>query len=97
VARDVQKMLDLQAIVQSLGVKGRGKHWDRRHLTEKLGELVSGLDDKKIELARLNDRFPQQVTWSRPTSRRSRVAACSPRTLRLRPRSGRSSTNTVVA
>jgi len=27
VARDVQKMLDLQAIVQQLGVKGRGKHW----------------------------------------------------------------------
>ena len=27
VARDVQKMLDLQAVVQSLGVKGRGKHW----------------------------------------------------------------------
>jgi len=28
---------------------------------EKLGELVSGLDDKQIELARLMDRFPQQV------------------------------------
>ena len=27
VARDVQKMLDLQAVVQNLGVKGRGKHW----------------------------------------------------------------------
>ena len=27
VARDVQKMLDLQAIVQQLGVVGRGKHW----------------------------------------------------------------------
>jgi hypothetical protein len=27
VARDVQKMLDLQAVVQQLGVKGRGKHW----------------------------------------------------------------------
>ena len=25
VARDVQKMLDLQAVVQSLGVKGRGE------------------------------------------------------------------------
>lgn len=30
VARDVQKMLDLQAIVQSFGVKGRGKHWVSR-------------------------------------------------------------------
>lgn len=61
VARDVQKMLDLQAIVQNLGVKGRGKHWVVVTSQEKLGELVSGLDDKKIELARLMDRFPQQV------------------------------------
>jgi hypothetical protein len=61
VARDVQKMLDLQAIVQSLGVKGRGKHWLAVTSQEKLGELVSGLDDKRIELARLMDRFPQQV------------------------------------
>lgn len=61
VARDIQKMLDLQAIVQSLGVKGRGKHWVVVTSQEKLGELVSGLDDKKIELARLMDRFPLQV------------------------------------
>ncbi len=61
VARDVQKMLDLQAIVQSLGVKGRGKHWVVVTSQEKLGELVSGLDDKKIELARLMERFPLQV------------------------------------
>ncbi len=61
VARDVQKMLDLQAVVQSLGVKGRGKHWVVVTSQEKLGDLVSGLDDKKIELARLMDRFPLQV------------------------------------
>jgi hypothetical protein len=61
VARDVQKMLDLAAVVQSLGVKGRGKHWIVVTSQEKLGELVSGLDDKKIELARLMDRFPLQV------------------------------------
>ena len=61
VARDVQKMLDLQAVVQSLGVKGHGKHWIVVTSQEKLGELVSGLDDKKIELARLMDRFPLQV------------------------------------
>lgn len=61
VARDVQKMLDLQAVVQSLGVKGRGKHWVVVTSQEQLGELVSGLDDKKIELARLMDRFPLQV------------------------------------
>jgi hypothetical protein len=61
VARDVQKMLDLQAVVQQFGVKGRGKHWVVVTSQEKLGELVSGLDDKKIELARLMDRFPLQV------------------------------------
>jgi hypothetical protein len=61
VARDVQKMLDLQAVVQSLGVRGRGKHWIVVTSQEKLDQLVSGLDDKKIELARLMDRFPQQV------------------------------------
>jgi len=61
VARDVQKMLDLQAVVQNLGVKGRGKHWIVVTSQEKLGDLVSGLDDKKIELARLMDRFPLQV------------------------------------
>lgn len=61
VARDVQKMLDLQAVVQSLAVKGRGKHWIVVTSQEKLGELVSGLDDKKIEHARLMDRFPLQV------------------------------------
>jgi hypothetical protein len=61
VARDVQKMLDLQAVVQNLGVRGRGKHWLVVTSQEKLGEIVSGLDDKKIELARLMDRFPLQV------------------------------------
>ncbi len=61
VARDVQKMLDLQAIVQQLGIKGRGKHWIVITSQERLNELVSGLDDKKIELARLMDRFPLQA------------------------------------
>ena len=61
VARDVQKMLDLQAVVQQLGIKGRGKHWIAVTSQERLDELVSGLDSSKIELARLMDRFPLQV------------------------------------
>ncbi len=61
VARDVQKMLDLQAVVQNLGVRGRGKHWIAVTSQERLDELVSGLDNTKIELARLMDRFPLQV------------------------------------
>jgi len=58
VARDVQKMLDLQAVVQQLRVMGRGKYWIVVTSQEKLNELVSGLDDRNIELARLMDRFP---------------------------------------
>ena len=61
VARDVQKMLDLQAVVQNLGRIGRGKMWVMVTSQEKLTELVGGLDDKRVELARLMDRFPQEL------------------------------------
>ncbi len=61
VARDVQKMLDLQAVVQSLGRVGRGKMWLVVTSQEKLTELVGGLDDRRVELARLMERFPLQV------------------------------------
>lgn len=61
VSRDVQKMLDLQGVVQSLGRVSRGKVWLIVTSQEKLTELVSGLDDKRVELARLMDRFPLQV------------------------------------
>lgn len=61
VSRDVQKMLDLQALVQNLGRVGRGKLWLVVTSQEKLTELVGGLDDRRVELARLMDRFPLQV------------------------------------
>ena len=61
VARDVQKMLDLQAVVQSFGRVGRGKMWIVVTSQEKLTELVGGLDDTRVELARLMDRFPQEL------------------------------------
>jgi hypothetical protein len=61
VARDVQKMLDLQAVVQNLGRVGKGKMWLVITSQEKLTELVGGLEDRRIELARLMDRFPHQV------------------------------------
>ena len=61
VARDVQKMLDLMGIVQSLGRVGRGQMWLVVTSQEKLSELVGGIDDKRVELARLMDRFPIQV------------------------------------
>ncbi|WPL19896.1 hypothetical protein Thiowin_05045 [Thiorhodovibrio winogradskyi] len=60
VSRDVQKMLDLQGVVQSLGRISRGKSWLIVTSQEKLTELVSGLDDKRVELARLMDRFPSE-------------------------------------
>jgi hypothetical protein len=58
VARDIQKMLDLQAIVQQLGMKGRGKVWVMVTSQEKLSDVVGYLDDNRTELARLQDRFP---------------------------------------
>lgn len=61
VARDVQKMLDLQAVVQNLGRVGRGKMWIVVTSQEKLDQLVSGLDGRVVEQARLMDRFPLQV------------------------------------
>ena len=57
VARDVQKMLDLQAVVQQLGVHGRGKQRIVVTSQEKPGEMVGGIDDQRLELARLMDRF----------------------------------------
>ncbi len=61
VARDIQKMLDLQALVQSFGRVGKGRLWLVVTSQEKLNEIVSGLDDTRVELARLMDRFPIQV------------------------------------
>ena len=61
VARDVQKMLDLQGIVQRLGVEGQGRIWIVVTSQEKLNELVGGLDSRQVELARLTDRFPQEL------------------------------------
>jgi hypothetical protein len=66
VSRSVDKMLDLQAIVQALGVesKNRVEHkqatsptWIVVTSQEKLDEVVNALGSKKIELARLQDRF----------------------------------------
>lgn len=61
ISRDVQKMLDLQAIVEQLGVHGQGRFWLVVTSQEKLTELVGGLDDKRVELARLKDRFPDRL------------------------------------
>jgi len=61
VARDVQKMLDLQGIVQALGRVSRGKAWIVVTSQERLSDVVGGIDDKRVELARLMDRFPREL------------------------------------
>ncbi len=61
VARDIQKMLDLQGIVQAVGRVGRGKMWVVVTSQERLSDIVGGIDDKRVELARLMDRFPQEL------------------------------------
>jgi len=66
VSRSVDKMLDLQAVVQAFGVEGKNRvnqgkaaspYWIVVTSQEKLNEIVDSLDSKKIELARLQDRF----------------------------------------
>jgi len=66
VSRSVEKMLDLQAIIQAFGVEGRNRTEARKAISpcwivvtsqEKLDEVVTALDSKKIELARLQERF----------------------------------------
>jgi hypothetical protein len=66
VSRSVEKMLDLQAIIQAFGVEGRNRTEAKKAVSpfwivvtsqEKLDEVVTALDSKKIELARLQERF----------------------------------------
>ena len=66
VSRSVDKMLDLQAVVQAFGKEGNNRVKQKKAISpfwivvtsqEKLNEIVDALDSKKIELARLQDRF----------------------------------------
>ena len=73
ISRSVQKMLDLQAFVEALGVEGKNRVSNKEAIApawlvvtsqEKLDVIVSALDNKKIELARLKDRFPIEIDLS---------------------------------
>ncbi|MEJ5330219.1 MAG: BREX system P-loop protein BrxC [Desulfobaccales bacterium] len=66
VSRSVEKMLDLQGLVQAFGMEGKNRVQQRKAVSpfwivvtsqEKLNEIVDALDSKRIELARLQDRF----------------------------------------
>lgn len=70
VSRSVQKMLDLQALVQAFGVAGKNRVKARKANApcwivvtsqEKLNEVVDSLEGKKVELARLQERFPTTI------------------------------------
>jgi hypothetical protein len=70
VLRSVDKMLDLQAIIQAFGVAGKNRTERRQAVSpfwiavtsqEKLNEVVTALDSRRIELARLQDRFRVNV------------------------------------
>lgn len=61
VARDGRKLEDLRAVVERLGQRGGGRIWVAVTSQEALSELVSGLDQTRIELPKVKDRFPLQV------------------------------------
>lgn len=90
VARSEDKMLDLQAVVQAFGKEGKNRAEKREIVSpawiivtaqEKLNEVVSSLDSKRIELGKLQERFRlqpdlNQADISEVTSKR--VLAKSP-------------------
>ncbi len=70
VSRSVEKILDLQGIVQAFGVVGKNRvkarkapapAWIVVTSQEKLDEVVDAIGMRKTEIARLQDRFPMTV------------------------------------
>lgn len=70
IARSEEKMLDIQGVIQAFGREGKNRVnakkapslcWIVVTSQEKLNEVVDSLESKKIQLAKLQDRFPVQV------------------------------------
>ena len=70
VSRSVQKMLDLQAVIQAFGRESKNRFkakqivapcWVVVTSQEKLNEVVDAMEGKIVELARLQDRFPISI------------------------------------
>lgn len=70
VARSDDKIEDLRAVVQEFGLVGRNKVRSKQIVApawmivtsqEKLEEVVSALDSKRVQLAKLQDRFRHRV------------------------------------
>jgi hypothetical protein len=60
VARDRQRMLDLQGVAESMQ-KRRGPLWLIATSQERLEDIVDALESRQTELARVRDRFPIEV------------------------------------
>lgn len=60
VARDRQRMLDLQGIAHAFQ-KRRGSLWLIATSQETLEDVIDSLEGSKVELARVQDRFPLRV------------------------------------
>ena len=63
VARDIQKMLDLQAVVQSLGRVGRGKMWIVVTSQESLNEIIGGI----VQRSPVSASFPKPPRPKKPS------------------------------
>ncbi|MDR3485707.1 MAG: BREX system P-loop protein BrxC [Bradyrhizobium sp.] len=61
VARDDQKMLDLQSVVESLGKVGRGKMWLIATSQERLDAKIDDFKGGRVEFSRMRDRFSIEV------------------------------------
>lgn len=70
IARSADKMEDLRAVVEQFGLQGANRVKKRQAIApawlvvtsqEKLEEVVAALDSKRVELARLQDRFRNRV------------------------------------
>ena len=70
VARSAEKIENLRATVEQLGKEGKNRvlanktvapAWVIVTSQEKLDEVVAAIDDKRVELAKLQDRFPIRI------------------------------------
>ena len=60
-ARDLSRISDLQGVVESLSLVGKGKIWLVATSQEKLESIVDIYEQDRTELARLQDRFAYKV------------------------------------
>ncbi len=70
VSHSEDKMLDLQGVIQAFGKEGKNRVkrgeavapcWILVTAQEKLNEVVAAIDSRRIEHARLQDRFPYKI------------------------------------